>query len=211
MGGWALVIPVKRLAVAKSRLSDFAGAYRADLALAFAADTLAAARACPEVIGIAVVTDDESVAVLARSLGCRPVPDEPNAGLNHALSHGAAVANQQWPDSLLGALSSDLPALRPDELAVALREAGRALSAFVTDADGRGTTLLTAATAAAFAPRFGAGSAAAHRRGGAVELAGIDVPSLRRDVDTSADLEIARQLGVGDRTRTVLADLAAGR
>ena len=103
MGGWALVIPVKRLAVAKSRLSDFAGAYRADLALAFAADTLAAARACPEVIGIAVVTDDESVAVLARSLGCRPVPDEPNAGLNHALSHGAAVANQQWPDSRLGA------------------------------------------------------------------------------------------------------------
>ena len=211
MGGWVLVIPVKRLAVAKSRLAEFAGGQRADLALAFAADTLAAALSSPEVLGIAVVTDDEAVAAMARAQGCLAVPDEPDAGLNQALAHGAAVAQDHWHGSAVAALSGDLPALRPAELTAALRAAGVAASAFVADADGHGTTLLTAATPAAFAPRFGSGSAAAHRRGGAVELTGLDVPSLRRDVDTPADLLVAQALGLGPRTRAVLGALQGGR
>lgn len=211
MRGWALVVPVKSLDVAKSRLAGFAGQRRSALALAFAADTLAAARACPDVVGIAVVTDDEAVAVLARSLGCLAVPDEPSDGLNAALAHGAAVACAHWSDALVAALSADLPALRPAELAMALQAGRQALTAFVADADGRGTTLLTAATPEAFAPRFGPGSAAAHRRAGAVELTGLEVPSLRRDVDTAADLAAARGLGLGHRTLAVLRELAEGR
>ena len=44
---WSLVIPVKVLALAKSRLTGLAGPRRAELALAMAADTVAAAVACP--------------------------------------------------------------------------------------------------------------------------------------------------------------------
>lgn len=204
MDGWAVVIPVKRLAVAKSRLADYAGARRGDLALAFAADTLAAALACPAVVGIVVVTDEEAVADLALSMGCMPIADEPDAGLNTALAHGAAVALRRWPGNPVAALSADLPALRPDELGTALRAARHFQLAFVADTGGDGTTLLAAGTGSAFVPRFGPGSAAAHRLGGAAELTTLDVPSLRRDVDTPADLRDAVILGVGPRTSSVL-------
>ncbi|CAM5495714.1 Phosphoenolpyruvate guanylyltransferase [Streptomyces alboniger] len=61
---WTLVIPVKPLARAKSRLSDTAAdGLRPGLALAFAQDTVAAALACPAVKDVAVVTDDPRQAV----------------------------------------------------------------------------------------------------------------------------------------------------
>ena len=44
MGDWVLIIPVKRLALAKTRLSVFAGGDRVALALAFATDTMSALR-----------------------------------------------------------------------------------------------------------------------------------------------------------------------
>ncbi|MEU5144841.1 2-phospho-L-lactate guanylyltransferase, partial [Streptomyces sp. NPDC021139] len=56
---WTLVVPVKPLARAKSRLADTADdGVRPGLALAFAQDTVAAALACPAVADVAVVTDD---------------------------------------------------------------------------------------------------------------------------------------------------------
>jgi len=127
MGDWVLVIPVKRLSIAKSRLESFAGRHRAALALAFAADTLAAAAATRGVRGVAVVTDEPDIAELARAHGLLVVGDEPDAGLNPALVHGAAIALARWPGAMVAALSSDLPALRPAELALAL---GLAWAAF---------------------------------------------------------------------------------
>ena len=70
---------------------------------------------------------------------------------------------------------------------------------FVTDAAGTGTVLLAAPPGAVLEPCFGAGSAAAHEASGAVPLNGA-WPSLRRDVDTLADLAEAFRLGVGPRT-----------
>ena len=78
---------------------------------------------------------------------------------------------------------------------------------FVPDAEGTGTVLLTALTADAMRPEFGADSAAAHQAAGAVRL-DLDLPRLRRDVDTPADLQTAVELGVGPRTRSVLAEIA---
>ena len=43
---WSLVIPVKVLALAKSRLTGLPGGRRAELALAMAADAVTAASAC---------------------------------------------------------------------------------------------------------------------------------------------------------------------
>ncbi|CAM5411199.1 Phosphoenolpyruvate guanylyltransferase [Streptomyces griseoloalbus] len=60
---WTLVIPLKPLALAKSRLSDTAAdGLRPGLALAFAQDTVAAALACLAVRDVAVVTDDARAA-----------------------------------------------------------------------------------------------------------------------------------------------------
>jgi 2-phospho-L-lactate/phosphoenolpyruvate guanylyltransferase len=197
---WSVVIPAKRLAVAKTRLRPLtAGRVDGDtahrgLVLALLADTVAATVSCPVVEAVLVVTDDPAAAAVVRELGARTVADEPDRGLNPALEHGARSA----PGTAVAALSSDLPALRPEELAAALRAAGRVARAFVADAQGTGTTLLTAVDTDLL-PRFGPGSARAHRAGGAVALSGT-WPGLVRDVDTGADLRAALGLGAGPRT-----------
>ena len=78
---------------------------------------------------------------------------------------------------------------------------------FVPDADETGTVLLAALDAAAMVPSFGPASASAHQAAGAVRL-DVDLPRLRRDVDTPADLRAAVALGIGPRTQAVLAQLA---
>ncbi|WP_082556514.1 2-phospho-L-lactate guanylyltransferase [Modestobacter sp. Leaf380] len=196
MQGWSVVVPAKRLALAKTRLGPV-GDRRADhedLVLALLGDTLEAALASPAVGVLWVVTDEPRAAGLARALGARVVPDAPAAGLNAALAHGAAVAG----GAPVAALHSDLPALRPAELTGALLAAAGHERSSVTDAEGTGTTLL-AVTRGELRPAFGAGSATAHAAGGAVPLAG-DWPGLRRDVDTVAHLAVARALGTGPRT-----------
>jgi 2-phospho-L-lactate guanylyltransferase len=205
---WSVVVPAKRLAVAKTRLRPLttgAPESHTALVLALLADTVAAALACPVVDTVLVVTDDPAAAAEVTRLGARTVADEPDSGLNPALEHGAQAA--QSP--AVAALSSDLPALRPHELAAALAAAEAASRCFVADAHGTGTTLLTA-VGTALRPSFGSGSAAAHRAGGAVELTG-EWPGLVRDVDTEADLRAALGLGVGPRTSSLAASLSAAR
>ena len=204
---WSLVIPVKVLAQAKSRLTGLAGARRPELALALAADTVAAAVGCREVAAVIVVSDDPAATAELTGLGARVVPDEPDDGLNPALVHGAAVASALRPGAATGALAADLPALRPAELSRALGAAAGWPEAFVPDAAGSGTTLYTAAPGRSFQPRFGPGSRRRHRSAGVTELDLTDVPGLRRDVDTAADLSSAAGLGLGPRTAAIAPQL----
>jgi 2-phospho-L-lactate guanylyltransferase len=204
---WSLVVPVKVLARAKSRLAAAAGPHRAALALAVATDTVAAALRCDQVGAVIVVTDDPLAASELDALGARVVPDEPDGGLNPALSYGAGLARTAAPGRGVGALSADLPALRPAELSRVLAAAALAPTAFVPDAADLGTTLYTARPDAPFAPAFGAGSRLRHRAAGAHELTVRHVPSVRRDVDTLDDLREALALGVGPRTAEVAARL----
>jgi 2-phospho-L-lactate guanylyltransferase len=200
---WSVVVPAKRLAVAKTRLrpvTDGLGSAHADLVLALLADTVAAAVASVPVAEVVVVTDDPAAADVVRALGARTVPDLPDRGLNPALEHGARSAR----GPAVAALSSDLPALRPFELAAALGAAGTGRS-FVADADGTGTTLL-AAVGTDLRPMFGSRSAEAHLGSGAVPLSG-DWPGLVRDVDTEADLRAALALGAGTRTTALVGRL----
>ena len=205
---WSLVIPVKVLALAKSRLTGLAGPRRAELALAMAADTVAAATACTVVDSVVVVTDDAAAAALLSGLGAIVVPDEPGDGLNPALTFGAAQAGEFWPGRGRAGLAADLPALAPAELGRALTEAAKVPEAFVADAEGTGTTLYTARPPAAFRPRFGAGSRAAHLSGGVVELQLPGLDGLRRDVDTVADLRDAARIGLGPHTAAAAGSLA---
>jgi 2-phospho-L-lactate guanylyltransferase len=204
---WTLVVPVKVLAHAKSRLAALAGQHRPALALAMAADTVAAALACPEVARVIAVTDDPAAARALTAIGAVISEDEPRRGLNPALRHGAALAAAHWPGAGIGALAADLPALRPAELATCLQAAARWPHAFVPDAAGSGTTLYTARPGARFTPRFGPGSAARHRAGGAAELRLPGLATLRRDVDAPADLQEATTLGIGPRTAQITAHL----
>ncbi|MFJ1971618.1 2-phospho-L-lactate guanylyltransferase [Streptomyces sp. NPDC087903] len=205
---WTLVIPLKPLARAKSRLSDTAAdGVRPGLALAFAQDTVAAALACPAVRDVAVVTDDALAGRELAALGARIVPDEPRGGLNTALAHGAAVVRAVRPESALAALNADLPALRPHELERVLDAAAQFPRAFLADTAAVGTTLLAATTGRELLPSFGTDSRARHRASGAVEIALAAVDSVRQDVDTGKDLRAALALGVGPRTAAAAARL----
>jgi 2-phospho-L-lactate guanylyltransferase len=86
----------------------------------------------------------------------------------------------------------------------AAQQAGPSRRSFVADAAGTGTVLLAATPVAGLEPCFGVGSAAAHMASGAVALDG-PWSSLRRDVDTAADLAGALRLGLGPRTAALMA------
>lgn len=195
---WSLVIPLKPLSRAKSRLGATAGeALRPGLALAFAQDTVSAAVGCAAVRDVAVVTDDPLAADALSALGARILPDLPAAGLNAALAYGTERVRARAPESAVAALNADLPALRPAELLRVLNAAAAFPRAFLTDAAGIGTTLLSAAPHRRLRPAFGGPSRARHLASGAVELALTDVPGARQDVDTADDLRVALSLGVG--------------
>jgi len=207
---WSVVIPVKLLAQAKSRLGGLAAADRQAVALAMAADTVEAALACQAVADVVVVSDDTAIRTEAEALGAEVIGDVPKAGLNEALSAGADHAAAHWPGRGIAALTADLPALSSTELEAALTAASAVTQAFVADAAGSGTTLYTAMPGAAFVPRFGPQSRMRHRRAGAVELNLQGIPGLRCDVDTMADLQSAALIGLGSRTRSARESIRPG-
>jgi 2-phospho-L-lactate guanylyltransferase len=175
---------VKALPGAKSRLrAGTAPGAHAELVEAMRADVLDAVRATPKVARVVVVADNDQHYPADVTIRQR------QAGLNGAIRDGADHAAGHWPDDGVAALVGDLPALRPEELASALEAAAAHPEAFVPDADGTGTTLLTAAPGHPLRPEFGPGSAARHARH-AVRLDGVGA-GLRRDVDTAADLAAA--------------------
>ena len=200
---YAVLVPVKPPAFAKSRLGDLGDAARRDLATAFAVDTVGAALACPSVDRVLVVTDDHELARGLADLGVEVIPDGTTDDLNGTLLLAAAEMHRRRPDLRLVALCADLPALRPDDLDVALSACAADGMSFVADQDGVGTTAVVASTLESFRPAFGPASRQRHRDAGAHEVDGIDVPSLRRDVDDRDDLAEAMRLGVGRRTSLV--------
>jgi 2-phospho-L-lactate guanylyltransferase len=201
---WSVVVPVKLLAGAKTRLTGLTSTERAEIALAMAADTVRAALGCAAVGAVVVVTDDDKAAAECARLGAEVISDQPAAGLNPALRHGARHAARRWPQYGVAAMAADLPALRSAELLAALSAATSSANAFVADASGGGTTLYTAAAGVAFRPLFGPESRQRHARAGAVEISVPASSGLRQDVDTLADLRAAAGLGLGPRSAALV-------
>jgi 2-phospho-L-lactate guanylyltransferase len=196
---FAVLVPVKRTTVAKSRLGGLGEHTRQRLASAFAADTVTAVLACHVVDRVLVVTDDVVLADRLRAIGADVIPDG-TTDLNGTLVQAAAEMHRRDPALRLAAVCADLPALRPDELALALSTAHPTGMSFVSDQERVGTTAVIATRVEEFRPLFGDGSRAQHLAAGAFEVDGIDVPGLRRDVDDPADLAEALRLGVGVST-----------
>lgn len=209
--GLTAVLAVKQLDRAKSRLARADADERRRLVLAMFEDTLDAVTAAG-VPRIVVVSPDPVVLDRTRERGgiARREQDGPGSalttaprqgGLNAALRYGAARARG---DVLY--LQADLPALRAESLGAAIDAARAHPASFVADRHRTGTALLYVRRGAEFTPEFGADSAAAHRRAGAVELDPEHArwPDLRCDVDTEADLAACLRLGAGRHTSAVV-------
>ena len=202
---WAAVVPVKPFARAKSRLSTLGDEVRLDLVAAFAHDTVTALQDSCAVDLVLVVTDELALVRALVGTGVVTVPEGHGDDLNATLVQGAAEAVRRRPDLRPLAVCADLPALTGavlDDFLGSLPGSGPAW--FVADRTATGTTTYLARGLDDFAPRFGPGSAAAHRGDGAVDASGAAAPALRRDVDTPEDLAEAVTLGVGERTRWVV-------
>jgi 2-phospho-L-lactate/phosphoenolpyruvate guanylyltransferase len=200
-GDVALIIAVKRLAAAKTRLAPvFSARTRETVVLAMLIDTLTAAASVGSVASITVITPDEAAGAAAADLGANVLADPTPGGHGDPLNNAITAAEKEVAGSFsnIVVLQGDLPALQTQELSGAIVAARHHQRSFVADRLATGTAALFA-FGTALDPKFGPDSSARHRRSGAIELTGA-WPGLRCDVDTPADLVAARRLGVGAAT-----------
>ena len=201
-----LIIAVKRLTAAKTRLAPvFSARTRENVVLAMLVDTLGAAARVGSLRSISVITPDEAAAAAAIELGAEVLADPTPEGHSDPLNNAITAAERAIAGlfSNIVVLQGDLPALQTQELSEAIAAARHHRRSFVADRLGTGTSALFA-FGAALDPQFGPDSSARHRRSGAIELTGA-WPGLRCDVDTPADLAVARRLGVGAATARAVA------
>ena len=201
--GFVAIVPVKRLAQAKSRLA-VPDRVRRTLAMAFAIDTISAVAGCPAVERVVVVTADPRV---RRALAHKQLlfaEEGRTAGLAAAVESARALTTEHGRGTVV--VPADLPALTADDLERALERAVGHDAAFVRDARGDGTTLLVRAHASARKNAYGPASAARHAAAGFVELCGV-AEGVSQDVDDLHDLDAASRLGVGPMTTALLSRL----
>lgn len=197
---WQIVIPARGVAPAKSRL-DVPTELRSRLARAFSLDTVDAAVSAASVACVTVVTAASAVDVF-EALGAQPLVEPQPPSLTAAIDAGLAACDLAAPRAVL---LGDIPSLTGEALDAALALAAQHPRAVVGDADGTGTTLLTALPGQAHSPAFGGGSLARHIGLGYTPLT-TGVPArARADVDTVDALAHAAALGVGPETAAVLA------
>jgi 2-phospho-L-lactate/phosphoenolpyruvate guanylyltransferase len=205
-GDVGLIIAVKRLAAAKTRLAPvFSAQTRENVVLAMLVDTLTAAARVTSLRRITVITPDDAAAAAAAELGADVLSDPTPDGHPDPLNNAITVAERMVAESVsnIVVLQGDLPALQTQELTEAIAAARHHERSFVADRLGTGTAALCA-FGTALDPRFGPDSSAQHRLTGAIELTGA-WPGLRCDIDTPEDLAVARRLGVGPATARALA------
>jgi 2-phospho-L-lactate guanylyltransferase len=184
------IVPVKSLALAKSRLSELLGpAERRALALAMLEDVLAMLRFAPDIERVGVVSRDAAVLRAARAAGADVLLDRA-PGLNEAL----AQADDHYARMGAGArllIHADLPLATADEigmLAAALREGADVALAPARDG---GTNALAYAAERPLPPMFGGASLARHLAGArerGLSARMVRARGLERDIDRPEDL-----------------------
>jgi len=207
------ILPVKRFELAKTRLREAVPApARAQLAQAMVADVLATLVAAPGLHGVVVVTNETTVAQLARASGAGVLADPTEAGHSAAALVGVAHALAAgFARALL--VPGDCPALDGATLRALLEAAVPAPAVtIVADRHGEGTNALLLSPPDVIEPGFGEGSFARHREraqaaGAAWRAAAL--PGLALDIDTPEDLAALRdaRAAAGPCTNAVLAGL----
>ena len=170
--------------------------------------------AAPAVTRVFVVTADDEIAARMSALGAHIIREqsvprdsgpEPSDPLNSAIRQGIAAARAALPASNLAVVTGDLPALTVADVEHALALAAAHERSMIPDEEGAGTTALLARAGIDFTPQFGAGSRVAHETAGHTPLPIPPTASIRRDVDTVANLAEALHLGVGAYTSALIA------
>jgi 2-phospho-L-lactate guanylyltransferase len=185
------VVPVKRFALAKSRLAPGVDAARKpELVAAMVADVLEAIGAARQIERTIVVSQEPRAAELAAAAGAELISDFDDASHIAAALTGIAAAEAAGA-RCVALLPGDCPLLDPRELDKMLTGVPEEYVAVIPDRHGTGTNALVLAPPNAIVPSFGEGSKERHVE--AARAAGIpygveELPSLGLDLDTPADI-----------------------
>jgi len=196
------VVPINRLAAAKSRLAPaLSGVERRELALWMAGRVLEAVKRSGAVDAIAVVSPDDEALAWARARGAGVIMQE-YGGLNAGLALAREEALARGAGALL-VLLGDLPRLTPGEVTRLVSSVEHVDSAqsvvLAPDREGQGTNGLLLRPPDLLPFAYGLGSFERHRaiaRAFGVEPLVVASPGLAFDVDTPADLRELERCGV---------------
>jgi 2-phospho-L-lactate guanylyltransferase len=210
---WA-VVPVKRFAVAKRRLTPALGASeRTHLARIMFEDVLdALSRASDHLAGLAVVTADKDAARLAERHNAIVVSDEGYDDINRAIRLGVAGIVKRGAGGVL-VVPSDIPQLSPEAVvgAVDAIAVSHSLAAIRATQDG-GTNLLACRPATMIPLCFGPDSFENHCRFGraqGMKVCTLPAGDLGLDIDRPEDLLSFVSLRPATRTLSYLATVQA--
>jgi 2-phospho-L-lactate guanylyltransferase len=185
------VVPVKRFAVAKSRLaSGVDAARRPELVAAMLADVLEAIGRARMIDRTIVVSQEPEAAELAAAAGADLVSDFDDASHSAAAQAGIEVAAAAGA-RCVALLPGDCPLLDPRELDRMLTGVPDPYVAVIPDRHGTGTNALVLAPPNAIEPSFGEGSRERHvaaARAAQIPFGVEELASLGLDLDTPADI-----------------------
>jgi 2-phospho-L-lactate/phosphoenolpyruvate guanylyltransferase len=185
------VVPVKRFAVAKSRLGrGIEETRKPELVAAMIGDVLEAIGSARLIERTIVVSQEPRAAELAAAAGADLLDDFDDTSHSAAALAGIATASAAGA-ACVALLPGDCPLLDPRELDKMLTGVPDPYVAVIPDRHGTGTNALVLAPPRAIEPSFGEGSRERHVA--AARKAGIpygveELPSLGLDLDTPADI-----------------------
>jgi len=204
MNCW-VIVPVKRLSAAKSRLApNLTLCQRREMVCLLLIRTLGILASEKRIAGILVVGKDRAVRSITANHGAVFVQEKTNGGLNRALAYAAREAVRRGADSIL-VLPADLPLVKQSDIAGALKPAGKPpFLRIAPDHTGHGTNLLLSAPPGLIRFSFGEDSfqrhvAAARRAGARVSV--IRRASLAQDLDCPDDLARLYRVGLKESTK----------
>ncbi len=192
-GATALLVPVKDLTQAKTRLAPLLSAEeRQFLATVLLEGTLEAVCALPGPLRRVLVTSYAPAAALAERLGMQVIREAEQRSESHSVDAASAALQREGVTAVLR-VPLDLPLVRTADLATVLAAAaGGAQAVLVPSLDGTGTNALYRCPPTLFPSRFGPGSLALHEQEARRVTAAVRVlplPSLALDIDDPADVE----------------------
>jgi 2-phospho-L-lactate guanylyltransferase len=192
-----VAIPCRSFGDGKSRLRTVLSDRDCDvLVRSMLVRTIRAARQAVRPDWVRVVTGDPAVACLARALGCQVLRPEQDGSLIDAAEAALAAARAECADAL-AILPIDLPALRPADLAEAIRSLREVPGVSLQPAarDG-GTNFLLCAPPGIIPFRFGANSFDKHvaeTLSADIRPTILNIAGMAFDLDTPQDLEAWRK------------------
>jgi 2-phospho-L-lactate/phosphoenolpyruvate guanylyltransferase len=198
MSGIWVIIPLKPLALAKSRLAKhLTPEQRQRLAESLFRHVLSVARNAPQIAGTLVISRDTKALAIAREYGAKTVQEGGVPDLNHALFTATQIVSS-WKGKGVLILPADLPLISREDLTEMVMMGREPYSVVVaTDRNEDGTNAMLVKPPGLFEYGYGVGSFQRHMTRAQHAGACVHVYRSERlalDIDMPHDLETYQSL-----------------